>query len=107
MALPCPYTENCILVHLRSLAYEADRRALRLPMSIMLLCSVCLECERFHYVKKAALLLTVTNKAFNYYEYGGTRTPDPQDRNLMLYPLSYIPSLFCEYTTVGKLRAKV
>ena|GEM_PF-4398056 len=28
----------------------------------------------------------------NIYEHGGTRTPDPQDRNLMLYPLSYIPS---------------
>gem|GEM_PF-1094411 len=35
-------------------------------------------------------------------EHGGTRTPDPQDRNLMLYPLSYIPSFFREYSTVGK-----
>ena len=26
------------------------------------------------------------------YEHGGTRTPDPQNRNLMLYPLSYMPS---------------
>ena len=25
------------------------------------------------------------------YERGGIRTPDPQDRNLMLYPLSYAP----------------
>lgn len=23
-------------------------------------------------------------------EHGGIRTPDPQDRNLMLYPLSYV-----------------
>ena len=22
----------------------------------------------------------------NFYEHGGTRTPDPQNRNLMLYP---------------------
>ena len=25
------------------------------------------------------------------YEHGGIRTPDPQNRNLMLYPLSYMP----------------
>lgn len=24
-------------------------------------------------------------------EHGGIRTPDPQNRNLMLYPLSYMP----------------
>ncbi|VXD15447.1 hypothetical protein PL8927_480026 [Planktothrix serta PCC 8927] len=35
--------------------------------------------------------LTVQHLTLN--EYGGTRTPDPQDRNLMLYPLSYIPTL--------------
>ncbi len=27
-------------------------------------------------------------------EHGGIRTPDPQNRNLMLYPLSYMPSAF-------------
>ncbi len=27
------------------------------------------------------------------YEHGGIRTPDPQNRNLMLYPLSYMPLL--------------
>ena len=31
-------------------------------------------------------------------EHGGIRTPDPQNRNLMLYPLSYMPSL-SEYST--------
>jgi hypothetical protein len=28
---------------------------------------------------------------FYIYEHGGIRTPDPQDRNLMLYPLSHVP----------------
>lgn len=27
------------------------------------------------------------------YEHGGIRTPDPQNRNLMLYPLSYMPTV--------------
>jgi hypothetical protein len=26
-----------------------------------------------------------------FHEHGGIRTPDPQNRNLMLYPLSYMP----------------
>jgi hypothetical protein len=30
--------------------------------------------------------------AFSTYEHGGTRTPAPQDRNLMLYPLNHVPS---------------
>jgi hypothetical protein len=30
--------------------------------------------------------------AFSTHEHGGTRTPAPQDRNLMLYPLNHVPS---------------
>lgn len=35
------------------------------------------------------LLAYVTQTAL--YEHGRNRTCDPQDRNLMLYPLSYMP----------------
>lgn len=44
----------------------------------------------------------LTTSVFNYSkdsnERGGIRTPDPQDRNLMLYPLSHAPSLAIEYS---------
>jgi hypothetical protein len=29
--------------------------------------------------------------SLNTYEHGGIRTPAPQDRNLMLYPLNHVP----------------
>ena len=48
--------------------------------------------------------LTTTLIESNNNEHGGIRTPDPQDRNLMLYPLSYMPSFFREYSIVGKAK---
>jgi hypothetical protein len=42
--------------------------------------------------------------AFLIYEHGGTRTPAPQDRNLMLYPLNHVPLLLDNYdSTLAKI----
>ncbi len=38
--------------------------------------------------RKLPVLMNLTRKLN---EHGGIRTPDPQNRNLMLYPLSYMP----------------
>ena len=37
------------------------------------------------------------------HEHGGTRTPAPQDRNLMLYPLNHVPLLLAIITHLEKL----
>jgi hypothetical protein len=39
--------------------------------------------------------MDASNERFCY-EHGKIRTCDPQNRNLMLYPLSYAPTLVCE-----------